>query len=62
FNLQAWLDTGDPALLPKMLPGSTVFVPILSDQIKRGKHTVYVMGEVAKPGAYDAQPGTTFID
>ena len=62
FNLQAWLDTGDPSLLPKMVPGSTVFVPILSDQIKRGKHTVYVMGEVAKPGAYDAQPGTTFID
>ena len=62
FNLQAWLDTGDPKLLPKLLPGATVFVPILADQIKRGKHTIYVMGEVAKPGAYEAQPGTTFID
>ncbi len=62
FNLQAWLDTGDPSLLPDLVPGATVFVPIISDQIKRGKHTVYVMGEVAKPGAYDAQPGSTFID
>lgn len=62
FNLQQWLDSGDPALLPKLVPGATVYVPILADQIKRGKHTVYVMGEVAKPGAFEAQPGASFVD
>ena len=62
FNLQAWLDSGDAALLPSLVEGTTVYVPILSDQIKRGKHTVYVMGEVAKPGAFEAQPGSGFID
>lgn len=62
FNLQAYLDSGDPKLLPTLKKGATVFVPILGDQIKRGKHTVYVMGEVAKPGAFEAQPGASFID
>lgn len=62
FNLQGWLDNGDPSLMPELVPGATVFVPILADQIKRGKHTVYVMGEVAKPGAFEAQPGAGFID
>ncbi|MCB1420839.1 MAG: SLBB domain-containing protein, partial [Notoacmeibacter sp.] len=62
FNLQAYLDSGDAARLPKLKKGATIFVPILGEQIKRGKHTVYVMGEVAKPGAFEAQPGATFID
>ena len=62
FNLQAYLDSGDASLMPALEPGATVFVPILADQIKRGKHTVYIMGEVAKPGAFEAQKGTTFID
>lgn len=62
FNLQAYLDSGDPALMPPLEKGATIFVPILADQIKRGKHTVYIMGEVAKPGAFEAQKGTTFID
>lgn len=62
FNMQAWLDSGDSAKLPKLVPGATVYVPILAEQIKRGKHTVYIMGEVAKPGAFEAQPGTGFVD
>ena len=62
FNLQAWLDSGDASLLPNLVEGATVYVPILADQIRRGKHTVYVMGEVAKPGAFEAQPGAGFID
>ncbi|HMQ57552.1 MAG TPA: SLBB domain-containing protein [Rhizobiaceae bacterium] len=62
FNLQAYLDSGDTSLLPPLKKGATVFVPILGDQIKRGKHTVYVMGEVAKPGAFEAAAGATFVD
>ncbi|WP_165784357.1 SLBB domain-containing protein [Zhengella mangrovi] len=62
FNLQAYLDSGDSKLLPELKKGATVFVPIVAEQIRRGKHTVYVMGEVAKPGAFEAQDGATFID
>lgn len=62
FNLQAYLDSGDAKLLPALKPGATIFVPIQTEQVKKGKHTVYVMGEVAKPGALEAQAGATFID
>ena len=43
-------------------PGATIFVPIQVEQIRKGKHTVYVMGEVAKPGAFELQEGATFVD
>lgn len=62
FNLQAFLDSGDEKLLPTLKPGATVFVPIQIDLVRKGKHTVYVMGEVAKPGAFETQAGATFID
>ena len=62
FNLQAYLDSGDKALLPDIAPGATIFVPKQIEEIRVGKHTVYVMGEVARPGAYDTKPGASFID
>lgn len=62
FNLQAYLDTGDKKLLPGIEPGATIFVPKQIEEIRVGKRTVYVMGEVAKAGAYDTKPGATFID
>jgi protein involved in polysaccharide export with SLBB domain len=62
FNLQAYLDSGDKALLPTIAPGATIFIPKQIEEIRIGKHTVYVMGEVAKPGPYDTKPGATFID
>jgi protein involved in polysaccharide export with SLBB domain len=62
FNLQGYLDTGDKKLLPQVQPGATIFVPKQLEEIRRGAHTVYVMGEVAKPGAFDTKDGATFID
>ena len=62
FNLQAYLDSGDKSLLPDIAPGATIFVPKQIEEIRVGKHTVYVMGEVAKPGPYDTKPGASFVD
>ncbi len=49
-------------LLPDMAEGATIFVPKQLEEIRSGKNTVYVMGEVAKPGAFDSKPGAGFID
>ena len=57
FDLKAYLDSGDKALLPRMSAGTTVFVPTEVDEVKAGKHTVYVMGEVFKPGAFESKSG-----
>lgn len=62
FNLQKYLDTGDKSLLPVLKPGAAIFVPARSDEIRKGVNTVYVMGQVNKPGAYETQPGVSFID
>ena len=62
FNLQSYLDTGDKKFLPVLAPGATVFVPKQIEEIRVGKHTVYVMGEVAKPGAYDTKEKASFIE
>lgn len=62
FNLKRYLDTGDDSLLPVLRPGSTIFVPKQEVEIKSGANTVYVMGEVAEPGAYDGKKGATFMD
>jgi protein involved in polysaccharide export with SLBB domain len=62
FDLKAYLDSGDQALLPKMSAGTTIFVPTEVDEVKAGKHTVYVMGEVFKPGAFESKPGAGFLD
>ncbi|OEE67365.1 sugar ABC transporter substrate-binding protein [Enterovibrio norvegicus FF-33] len=62
FNLKQYLDSGDENLLPNIVEGSTIFVPKQEEEIKTGSNTVYVMGEVAKPGAYEGKEGATFID
>lgn len=62
FNLQDYLDTGNKALLPDVQPGATIFVPKQVEEIRRGSLTVYVMGEVAKPGAFESKGGVSFID
>lgn len=62
FNLKQYLDSGDSALLPTLKPGSTVFVPKQEEEIKAGSNVVYVMGEVAIPGAYEGKPGASFMD
>lgn len=62
FDLKSYLDTGDASHMPKITPGSTLFIPIQEKEIKNGARTVYVMGEVFKPGAYEAPANTKFFD
>lgn len=62
FNLKRYLDTGDQSLLPEILPGATIFVPKQEEEIKAGANVVYVMGEVAHPGAYEGKKGASFMD
>ncbi|MFT6984570.1 MAG: protein involved in polysaccharide export with SLBB domain, partial [Psychromonas sp.] len=62
FNLKEYLDSGDQKHLPEMQPGSTIFIPKQEEEIKTGAHMVYVMGEVAKPGAYEGKNGVGFMD
>lgn len=62
FNLKRYLDTGDSTLLPTLSPGTTIFVPKQEEEIKSGANMVYVMGEVARPGAFEGKKGATFMD
>ncbi|YCO05182.1 SLBB domain-containing protein [Vibrio sp. VNB-15] len=62
FNLKRYLDTGDQNLLPEILPGATIFVPKQEEEIKAGANVVYVMGEVANPGAFEGKKGASFMD
>lgn len=62
FNLKSYLDSGKAGLNPTLVPGTTIFVPKEAEHVETGAHTVYVMGEVAKPGAFEARPGTSFFD
>lgn len=62
FNLQAYLDSGNQSLLPPLVPGTTIFVPKQIEEVRRGARTVYVMGEVAKPGAFETKDQASFID
>ena len=62
FNLKHYLDSGDASLLPQMVTGATVFVPRQEEEIKTGGNMVYVMGEVARPGAFEGKKGATFMD
>lgn len=62
FNLKRFLDSGDQRLNLVLSAGTTVFVAHEVEQVKSGGNVVYVMGEVAKPGAFEAAPGTGFFD
>ncbi|WP_170114913.1 SLBB domain-containing protein [Photobacterium rosenbergii] len=62
FDLKAYLDSGDTSNLPPIKPGTTIFAPIEVEDINTTSRTVYVMGEVKAPGAYESSPGTGFID
>lgn len=62
FDLKKYLDTGNKNHLPNIKAGATIFVPKQEEEIKSGSNMVYVMGEVAKPGAYEGTKGATFMD
>lgn len=62
FNLKDYLDSGNIAQLPKVGPGSTIFVPKEKVGVQKGARIVYVMGEVFKPGAFEMQGDSNFLD
>ncbi len=62
FDLKRYLDTGEQKELPSVAPGATIFVPRQEESVKSSTNTVYVMGEVFEPGAYESADGVTFLD
>ena len=62
FNLKAYLDSGNENMLPHIDVGTTIFVPHQQEEIRTGANVVYVMGEVAKPGAYETKQDASFMD
>jgi len=62
FNLKDYLDTGRQDVVPVLKAGSIIYVPINVDEVKAGGRTVYVMGEVSAPGAYEMTEGANFFD
>jgi protein involved in polysaccharide export with SLBB domain len=62
FDLKSYLDTGNTSQMPKITPGSTLFIPIQEEGVKSGLRTIYVMGEVFNPGSYEASADAEFFD
>ena len=62
FNMREYLDTGNPQLMPQIRQGDVIFIPQASEQVQSGARTVYVMGEVFKPGAMEMGDGSGFYD
>ena len=62
FDLKKYLDSGNQKLNIPLAAGSTIFVPHEVEAVKSGGNVVYIMGEVARPGAFEAAPGTGFFD
>ncbi|WP_415883773.1 SLBB domain-containing protein [Neptuniibacter sp. QD72_48] len=62
FNMREYLDTGNPALMPEIHQGDVIFIPQATEQVQSGSRTVYVMGEVFKPGAMEMGEESGFYD
>lgn len=62
FDLKQYLDSGDRSLLPAINAGSTIYVPIMVEDVNTSARTVYIMGEVQSPGAYEADNNAGFMD
>ncbi|MEM7426187.1 MAG: SLBB domain-containing protein [Pseudomonadota bacterium] len=62
FDLQGYLESGDASRMPEIGPGAIIFVPKQVEEIRSGAQTVYAIGEVARPGAFESKAGASFID
>jgi protein involved in polysaccharide export with SLBB domain len=62
FDLKEYLDSADATDLPNISAGTTIFVPIMVEDIKTTARTVYIMGEVKQPGPYEASDKVSFLD
>ncbi|WP_028118051.1 SLBB domain-containing protein [Ferrimonas senticii] len=61
FDLKSFLDSGQ-AEQPPLQAGSLVFVPTQIEVVSNTQRTVYVMGEVQAPGAYETGDQVSFLD
>ncbi len=62
FDLKDYLDGGNKDSLPDVAAGATLFVPMKEEEVKTGNRTVYVMGEVFRPGAYEIKEEASFFE
>jgi len=62
FDLKQYLDSGEESLLPRIEGGTTIYVPIMVEDVNTTARTVYIMGEVQKPGAYESTDKIGFLD
>lgn len=62
FDLKQYLDSGDKSILPDIAGGTMIYVPIMVEDVNTTARTVYVMGEVQAPGAYEATDQVGFMD
>jgi protein involved in polysaccharide export with SLBB domain len=62
FNMREYLDTGSAELMPPLQNGDTIFIPQGTEAVSSGARTVFIMGEVFSPGAYETEPGVSFLD
>ncbi len=64
LNLAMYFETGDESLLPKVVPGDTIYIPEKDrnwlDEEK--ETTIRVLGSVAKPGRYRFNDNMTLLD
>lgn len=64
LNLALYFETGDESLLPKVVPGDTIYIPEKDrnwlDEEK--ETTIRVLGSVAKPGRYRFNDNMTLLD
>jgi protein involved in polysaccharide export with SLBB domain len=51
FNLKEYLDTATSKNMPVIREGATIFVPVVTNDVKSDSRTVYVIGQVQKPDA-----------
>ena len=64
INLALYFETGDPELIPKVLPGDAIYLPQKNKDltIVNSKHVIKILGEVAKPGSYRYTSDMTILD
>lgn len=64
LNLALYFETGDETLLPRVVPGDTIYIPEKDrnwlDEEK--ETTIRVLGSVAKPGRYRFNDNMTLLD
>lgn len=62
FDLKAYLDKPNQNQLSELKAGTTIYVPIIVDDVNTTSTSVYIMGEVQKPGSYETRDTTTLLD